>query len=68
MRWRILCAHLSISVTDEQAHAMDQLEDRGMTFCGNFGYSNAVDLLAGMDKAAEDGTLYEWLRVHMGVC
>lgn len=67
MTWRETCRSIDLTVTVEQAHAIDTLEQRGFTFCGNFGTENAIELLAGMDKAAEANRLYEWLRIRMGV-
>lgn len=64
--WRDLCVHFGISVSLEQAEAMDTLEARGFAFCVHFGTDNAVKLLDGMDCAVENGTLYEWLAIYMG--
>lgn len=67
MNWRETCRDIDLTVTPEQAIAMDTLEWRGFTFCGNFGTENAIELLAGMDVSANGGFLYEWLRVRMGI-
>ncbi len=60
MNWRSICGRFGIDVTPEQAAAMDELESRGMTFCGNFGYKNAVEILADLKRDVESPTMEEW--------
>lgn len=47
--------------------AIRELQSRGLAFCGHFGYDNAVERLAGMNRAFAEGRLYEWLRDACGV-
>jgi hypothetical protein len=47
--------------------AIQELEDRGLSFCSHFGYENAVALLKEMDEAFASGSLYEWLRCRCGI-
>jgi hypothetical protein len=47
--------------------AIRELQHRGLSFCGHFGYQNAVDRLAEMNRAFAEGRLYEWMRDTLGV-
>lgn len=65
---RTLCSRLGIEgITEVQYAAMEELEKRGFSFCGHFGYENAIDLLAGMNAAMEDGRLDDYLRIYFGI-
>jgi hypothetical protein len=53
--------------TPQQKAAVYELTRRGFSFLAHFGYINAEDILRGMDDAAANGKLYEYLRRHLGV-
>ncbi len=38
-----VCAKLKITLTEDQRRAIRYLEARGQTFCGHFGFQNAVE-------------------------
>ena len=42
--------------------AIDELESRGLSWCGHFGYANAECVLVDMNEAFEAGRLYEYMR------
>ena len=65
--WRNRCEAMQLPVTDAQADAMDELEERGLYFCGHFGIDNACDVLEGMNHAFAMGILYEWMREQLGI-
>lgn len=67
MNWREICRSIDLTVTAEQASAMDMLEQRGFGFCKEFGTDNAIELLTAMDAAITGNYLYEWLRIRMGM-
>jgi len=51
----------------EVINAVIELESRGLSFCGHFGYQNALALLHEMDEAFDSGLLYEFLRDRFGI-
>ena len=68
--WRDTCQLLDIPVTEAQSRAMDQLERRGYTFCAEFGYENACEMLADLDRKRNEAALAEFdsaLAAHMRV-
>ena len=67
MHWRKRCEVMRIEVSDTQAQAMDELENRGLYFCAHFGTENACDILESMDHAFAMGRLYEWMREQLGI-
>lgn len=50
LAWREVCQRINITVTDRQSEAMDELERRGLRFCCDFGYQNAVEMAFGPDN------------------
>ena len=52
---------LGLKVTPAQMAAVEKLEERGLSFCGNFGYENAADILKEMDQAFLGGYLEKWM-------
>ena len=62
MTTKELVNRLDLKVTPEQMAAIEKLEERGFTFCGHYGYENAVELLEQMDRAFRGGYLEEWLK------
>lgn len=56
-----------LRVSPKTMAAMDELEQRGFSICYHFGYENAEDILAGMNRAFDLGILDDWLRRRMGV-
>lgn len=51
----------------EVQSAIRELESRGLSFCGHFGYQNAVAILCEMNAAFYSGELYEWMRRTFGI-
>jgi hypothetical protein len=56
-----------VSVGEASRAAMDVLGSRGFVFCAHFGVANAEFVLATMDRAIEQGRLYEWLHINYGL-
>lgn len=67
MGWRRTAKICGIQVPGTANVAMDELESRGLTFCSHFGYENAVAILADMNRACDEGVLYEWMDRTLGV-
>lgn len=51
-------------LTPEVQYAINELEDRGLVWCQSFGFSNAIAILNDMDRAFQQGWLYEWFEMR----
>jgi hypothetical protein len=58
---------LKSKATPRSREAIAELERRGLGFGAHFGTENAEAVLARMDAAFSDGTLYDFMRCEFGL-
>jgi hypothetical protein len=62
-----LFSEIFVHLDLETQLAIQELEERGLVWGTHFGFANAQAIRAEMNKAFNDGKLYEWMRWKMGV-